>query len=159
MFSCWLCTSSPPIPKLLWQHNMPNVSHCINPKVNLTKTGLFNRPHALLSLSKTYQIDSYELKWLGDMNLELVDFEPFATGFLWLPCLFSLQSQDQLLNPFFLTLSPHDLCICCVVQYKPLLQFAHSSDYIHSFEIELAIAPWADRTPPHSPSLLYLGGS
>ena len=35
-----------------------------------------------LSLSKTYQIDSYELKWLGDMNLELVDFESFATGFL-----------------------------------------------------------------------------
>ena len=105
MFSCWLCTSSPPIPKLLWQHNMSNVSHCINPKVNLTKRGLFNRPHALLSLSKTYQIDSYELKWLGDMNLELVDFEPFATGFLWLPCLFSLQSQDQFLDiesPWFM---------------------------------------------------------
>ena len=31
---------------------------------------------------KTNQIDSYELKWLGDMNLELVDFESFATGFL-----------------------------------------------------------------------------
>ena len=61
---------------------MPNVSHYSNPKVNLTKRGLFNRPHALLSLSKTYQIDSYELKWLGDMNLELVDFESFATGFL-----------------------------------------------------------------------------
>ena len=63
---------------------MPNVSHYSNSKVNLTKTGLFNRPHALLSLSlsKTYQIDSYEFKWLGDMNLELMDFESFATGFL-----------------------------------------------------------------------------
>ena len=43
-----------------------------------------------------------------------------------------------MLNPFFLTISPHDLCICCVVRYKSLLQFAHSYDYIHSFDIEHA---------------------
>ena len=159
MFPCWLYTSSPASPKLLWEHNMSGISHCINPKLILTERELFNIPHALLSLSTTFQIDNYELKWFGDMCLKLVDFESFATGFLWLPCLSSLQSQDQLLNPFFLTMSPHDLCICCIVRCKPLLQFAHSSDYIHSFDIELAIAPWVDCMSPLSPSLLCLGGS
>ena len=133
MFPCWLYTSSPASPKLLWKHNVSAISHCINPKLILTERELFNKPHALLSLSTTFQIDNCELKWLGDMYLELVDFESFAAGFLWLPCLSSPQSQDQLLNPFFLTMSPHDLCICCVVRHTEAIVTVRTFFWLHSF--------------------------